>query len=142
MSYTVYDHSDSQNCVKFTNDEWSHLGLRGVMMPAGIFGVRYVGHPTNDADRFVSMDEDKRRAGIVDRVYVSDRADKNADGTMVTATAAEARACGMAMRAYADAVRYGIEGRRGWVEALDRVLLSKADDVVEFFATCNGFATR
>jgi hypothetical protein len=61
---------------------------------------------------------------------------------MVTATAAEARACGMAMRAYADAVRYGIEGRRGWVEALDRVLLSKADDVVEFFATCNGFATR
>ncbi len=132
MSYTIYDPADSQNRVRFTNGEWSHLGLRGVLLPAGIFGVRDFGHPTNDADRFATM---------VDRVYVSDRADK-ADGTMVTATAAEARACGMAMRAYADAVRYGIEGRRGWVEALDRVLLSKADDVVEFFATCNGFATR
>ncbi len=75
------------------------------------------------------------------RHYVNDRHGSDLYADAIKASAAEARGCGMAMRTYADAVKCGAEKRREWVETLDRSLCDYADDLIEFFATCNGFET-
>lgn len=117
MSVSFHDRHGDARSVKLTNSQYEQLQKRGVLMPAGVFS-----------------------AG--GRHYVNDRHHADLYADAITASVAEARACGMAMRTYADAVRCGTEKRREWVETLDRSLCDCADELVEFFATCNGFETH
>lgn len=119
MSVSLRDLANELNRVRFGNDEFRRLQFRGVLMPAGVF----------------RPDE-----GYV--VYLSDDHGDADYGDHFTATPMHAIGCAMAMRTYADAVKYGIANRREWVDDTDRRLFERREEIVRFFATCGGFEAR
>ncbi len=116
MTVSFYDIADKSNSVQLCGGHYRRLAERGVLMAAGVFIVG-------------------------ERHYLSDRHAHRSSVHEIEASTAEARGCGMAMRTYADAVRDAVEKRRDWIDEYDTALLAKADELVEFFATCNGFET-
>ena len=119
MSVSLRDIADERNRVRFSNDDYRRLQFRGVLMPAGVF----------------RPDE-----GTI--VYLSDDHADGDYGDAFKATPMQAIACAMSMRAYADAVKYGIANRREWVDDADSRLFARAEEIVRFFATCSGFEAR
>jgi hypothetical protein len=116
MSMTMRDSADPSQYVHFSNGHFERLMFRGVLMPAGVF-------------MFPEAPQ---------KVYLSDRHDCP-EVSGIKATAAEARACAMAMRTYGNAVRDADAKGREWVDRLDRELAAMGDAIVEFLATCQGF---
>lgn len=114
MTAMLHDLADREHCVQLSNKQFDALLARGVLLPAGLYS------------------SGKHH-------YTMERSGDGANIHTFTATPAMARACGMAMRGFADAVRYASENRREWVTDLDRANARMTDEVVEFFATCNGF---
>ena len=110
MSASLQCLDEPKRYVQFTNGHFDRLVLRGVLMPAGVFGVERL-------------------------VYCADVASVEA----VVATPAESVACGMAMRAYVSAVHEGDARGRDWIDRYDRELAERGDEVIEFFVTCRGF---
>jgi hypothetical protein len=119
VSVSLRDIADEGHRVRFTNDEYRRLQFRGVLMPAGVF---------------------RPNEGYI--VYVSDDHGDDDSGDHFTATPMHALGCAMAMRTYADAVKYGTEKRREWVDECDRRLFTRREEIVRFFATCSGFEAR
>lgn len=117
MTVSFYDLADRSNSVQLCGGHYRRLTERGVLMAAGVFIVG-------------------------ERHYLSDRHAHHSSVHEIDASSAEARACGMAMRTYADAVRDAVALRRDWVDHDDTGLLARADELIEFFATCNGFETH
>ena len=116
MTTSLCDLTDDSNSVQFSNGHFERLLTRGVLMPAGVF-------VPPDAKHY----------------YFADRPGVGRTLCSIKASRDEARACGLAMRAYADAVKHGDAAQREWVDRFDRDLCAMADGVVEFFATCGGF---
>lgn len=117
MTVRIIDLADEGNDVSLGQRHYERLIYRGVFMPAGVFCV----------------DPEVRR------VYLSDRFDERASLEGFTAPEAAARGCAMAMRAYADAVRYGSKYKRAWVDDVDRGLLDLEEAIVRTLMTCRGF---
>lgn len=120
MSVSLIDLADEANGVSLCLDHYERLIYRGVLMPAGVF----------------CPDREVRR------VYLSDRFGDGASMESLTAPEAAARGCAMAMRAYADAVRYGREAGRAWVDRVDLDLLKAEEGIVGVLMTCRGFRIR
>lgn len=114
----IRDRANRNNSVQLCSGHYERLIVRGVFMPAGLFCV----NPKH--------------------IYMSDRFPDSATMMEFGATAAEARGCAMAMRTYADAVKYADEKRREWVDRYDRDLRHMEESIVWVLMTCEGFDVR
>jgi len=118
MTVCIRDRGDARNQLQLCVGHFERLLVRGVFMPAGVFCV------------------DPKR------IYMSDRFPDSATMSEFGAGPAEARGCAMAMRAYADAVKYADEKGREWVDRYDRELRQMEEGIVWVLMTCRGFDVR
>lgn len=113
MTVSIHAETPVAQSIQFSNGHFSHLCERGVMLPAGILTIGGFDYAPDKPSIHCIYD--------------------------VVATADEARAVGMAMRAYANAIKHAMKSCRPWLTRFDHDLFQMAEEIVAFCDTCQGF---